>query len=77
MDRWILSQFSTAGPEYFNCVAISQTPDPTGAYYRYAFSTGANFPDYPKYGLWTDSSPDHFHKFMRRLYADVRNYPHR
>ena len=34
-------------------------------------------PDYPKYGLWTASSPDHFHKFMRRLYADVRNYPHR
>lgn len=54
-DRWILSQFTTAGPEYVNCVAISQTPDPTGAYYRYAFSTGANFPDYPKYGLWTDS----------------------
>ncbi len=54
-DRWILSQFTTAGPEYFNCVAISQTPDPTGAYYRYAFSSGANFPDYPKYGLWTDS----------------------
>ena len=54
-DRWILSQFTTRGPEYFNCIAISQTPDPTGAYYRYAFSTGLNFPDYPKYGLWTDS----------------------
>lgn len=55
VDRWILSQFTTAGPEYFNCVAISQTGDPTGAYYRYAFSTGLNFPDYPKYGTWTDS----------------------
>jgi hypothetical protein len=54
-DRWILSQFTTAGPEYFNCVAISQTGDPTGAYYRYAFSTGVNFPDYPKYGVWRDS----------------------
>src|SRR6185436_1989314 len=41
--------------EYFNCVAISQTGDPTGAYYRYAFSTGVNFPDYPKYGVWRDS----------------------
>src|SRR5206468_342561 len=40
---------------YYNCVAISQTSDPTGAYYRYAFSTGANFPDYPKYGLWNGS----------------------
>jgi hypothetical protein len=54
-DRWILSQFTTAGPEYFNCVAISSTPDPTGSYYRYAFSSGLNFPDYPKYGVWRDS----------------------
>jgi hypothetical protein len=54
-DRWILSQFTTAGPEFYNCVAISATSDPTGAYYRYAFSTGVNFPDYPKYGVWTNS----------------------
>lgn len=54
-DRWILSQFTTRGPEYFNCVAISQTGDPTGAYYRYAYRTGLNFPDYPKYGVWKDS----------------------
>jgi hypothetical protein len=54
-DRWILSQFTTAGPTYYNCVAVSVTGDPTGAYYRYAFSTGLNFPDYPKYGVWTDS----------------------
>jgi hypothetical protein len=54
-DRWLLSQFTTRGPEYFNCVAISQTSDPTGAYYRYAFSTGLNFPDYPKYGIYGDS----------------------
>jgi hypothetical protein len=57
MDRWLLSQFtpSTSGPEFWNCVAISTTSDPTGSYYRYAFSTGPNFPDYPKYGNWTDS----------------------
>jgi len=54
-DRWILTQFTTDGPEYFDCVAISTTGDPTGSYYRYAFSTGLNFPDYPKYGNWTDS----------------------
>jgi len=54
-DRWLLSQFTTRGPEFFNCVAISTTSDPTGSYYRYAFSTGVNFPDYPKYGNWTDS----------------------
>jgi hypothetical protein len=54
-DRWILTQFTTAGPTFYNCVAVSQTGDPTGAYYRYAFSTGPNFPDYPKYGLWRNS----------------------
>ncbi len=60
-DRWILSQFTTrftADPQndvFYNCVAISQTGDPTGAYYRYAFTTGNFFPDYPKYGVWRDS----------------------
>ena len=54
-DRWMLSQFTASGPTYFNCVAVSQTPDPTGAYYRWAFSTGTNFPDYPKYGFWSDA----------------------
>jgi len=61
-DRWLLSQFTTSGLDdptkpFWNCVAISTSPDPTGAYYRYAFET-ANFqyfPDYPKYGNWTDS----------------------
>lgn len=55
-DRWILTQFTTRGLDdanqpFFNCVAVSQTGDPTGAYFRYAFTTGQNFPDYPKYGV--------------------------
>ncbi len=54
-DRWLLSQFTTRGPIYYNCVAISQTGDPTGAYFRYAFSAGEFFPDYPKYGVWRKS----------------------
>jgi hypothetical protein len=54
-DRWILTQFTTRGPEYFDCVAVSETPDPTGAYFRYAYSTGLNFPDYPKYGVWPNA----------------------
>jgi hypothetical protein len=63
-DRWLLTQFTTRGaPFYYDCVAISQTPDPTGAYYRYAFVTQEDahvpgtyyFPDYPKYGVWKDS----------------------
>src|SRR5882757_1634152 len=54
-DRWLLSQFTTRGPIYYNCVAISRTGDPTGAYFRYAFSAGPFFPDYPKYGVWRKS----------------------
>jgi hypothetical protein len=56
-DRWLLTQFTSAGTngQYYNCVAISQTGDPTGAYYRYAFPAGVFFPDYPKYGVWTNS----------------------
>jgi hypothetical protein len=53
-DRWMLSQFTANGPTYYNCVAVSTTADPTGSYYRWAFTTGANFPDYPKYGFWPD-----------------------
>jgi len=66
-DRWLLSQFTTRGLDdpslpFYNCVAVSQTGDPTGAYYRYAFITQADdvdggyfFPDYPKYGVWSNS----------------------
>jgi hypothetical protein len=54
-NRWMLSQFTSAGPSYFFCVAISTTPDPTGTYYRYAISTGSRFPDYPKAGVWPDA----------------------
>jgi hypothetical protein len=54
-DRWLLTQFTAAGPTFFNCVALSQTNNPAGAYYRWAFSTGTNFPDYPKYGVWSDA----------------------
>ena len=64
MDRWLLSQFTTSGlndptKPFWNCVAISTSGDPTGTYYRYAFETTSDgifyFPDYPKYGNWTDS----------------------
>src|SRR5690606_9599524 len=54
-DRWLLTQFTSAGPEWFNCVALSTTSDPTGTYYRWAFTTGSNFPDYPKYGVWSNA----------------------
>lgn len=54
-DRWVLSQFTSNGPTFFFCMAVSTTSDPTGSYFRYAISTGSNFPDYPKMGVWPDA----------------------
>ncbi len=54
-DRWVISQFSVSTTPYLQCVAVSQTADPTGAYNRYAFSYGTSFNDYPKMGVWPDA----------------------
>ncbi|MCU1461164.1 MAG: hypothetical protein JWO37_1239 [Acidimicrobiales bacterium] len=53
-DRWIFTQFALASPTFLECFAVSQTSDPTGAYYRYAFSF-SSFPDYPKISVWPDA----------------------
>jgi hypothetical protein len=54
-QRWVVSQFAINGSgNDFECVAVSQTADATGAYNRYAFSF-ADFPDYPKMGVWPDA----------------------
>ena len=38
---------------YSMCYAVSATPDPLGAYYRYEFLRPL-FPDYPRPAIWTD-----------------------
>jgi hypothetical protein len=53
--RWLISQFTTGG-SFYQCVAISQTADATGAYWRYAFLVPqGRFGDYPHFGVWTDA----------------------
>jgi len=53
-DRWFLSQFISSSP-YGMCIAVSATPDPTGAYHRYEFIlSSSDFYDYEKYGVWPD-----------------------
>ena len=54
-NRWVLSQFAVPGGSsgYWQCVAVSQTSDATGAYNLYAFSY-PQFNDYPKMGVWPD-----------------------
>ena len=51
-DRWLLTEFSNGTNRL--CVFISQTSDPLGDYYIYAFDT-PSFPDYPKYAVWGDA----------------------
>ena len=75
-DRWILTQFTTRGlpPDppnpFYNCVAVSVTGDPTGAYYRYAFTTDDRFPDYPKYGVWPEGGKHGSVTITTREFAD-------
>ena len=59
-DRWLISQFSLphqnndAGPS-FQCVAVSKTGDPTGAYWLYDFKYLYAINDYAKIGVWPDA----------------------
>ena len=54
-QRWVVNQFAinNSGDDY-DCIAVSQTADATGAYNRYAYAFG-DFPDYPKLGVWPDA----------------------
>jgi hypothetical protein len=55
-DRWLISELSFPnhpyGP-YYEKIAISETSDPTGAWYLYGFDY-EYFCDYPKIGIWND-----------------------
>jgi hypothetical protein len=62
-QRWVASQFAINGSgNDFECVAVSTTSDATGSYNRYAFSF-ADFPDYPKMGVWPDAYYFTFNNF--------------
>ena len=55
-NRWMMSQFALSFPNNFHqCIAVSQTADPTGAWYLYDFKTSSvNMNDYPHFGVWPD-----------------------
>ncbi len=52
-QRWVITQFAIPSNGNYELFAISETEDPTGAYYLYAFSFGTKFNDYPKLGVWS------------------------
>jgi hypothetical protein len=57
-NRWLFSQFSlpngSSTAPFYQMIAVSQTPDPTGSWYRWVYEFSA-MPDYPKFGIWPDA----------------------
>jgi hypothetical protein len=70
-NRWLISQFSfptfPVAP-FYQMVAVSQTPDPTGSWYRWEFVFG-DLPDYPKFGIW----PDGYYMSYTRVKSQTLN----
>ncbi len=62
--RWFAAQNTFSGV-YTICLAVSTTGDATGSYNRYSFavSPSTNFPDYPKWGVWSDGYYQSFNAF--------------
>src|SRR5579859_97722 len=60
-NRFIITQLAYPQLElgsggFHECIAVSQTGDPTGAYYRYDFQFSSDtLNDYPKWGVWPDA----------------------
>jgi hypothetical protein len=52
-DRWLAAEFSICGSNDYMLVAVSQTNNPTGSWYKYSFDV-ADMPDYEKFGIWQD-----------------------
>ena len=52
-----MSQFALdfGTSEFYQCLAVSLTSDPTGAYYQYEYVFGNDINDYPKFGIWPDA----------------------
>jgi hypothetical protein len=61
-DRWVVSDFAFSGfpgpGPFYQCIGVSQTPNPAGAYFLYALLVDpVNLNDYPKMALWNNPQP--------------------
>jgi hypothetical protein len=68
--RWVMSQFALSFPNDFHqCIAVSQTADPTGLWNLYDFQTSTtNMNDYGKLGVWPDGYYMSFNQFNGNTY---------
>ncbi len=78
--RWFISQFSLgplgAGP-FHQCVAVSQTANPGGAWYvyDYPYRDGVTFfNDYPHFGVWPDATYNAYLMTMHEFNAAGTSY---
>lgn len=63
-QRWFVAQNVFSAP-YMACIAVSTTSDITGTFNRYAFKyNSTDFPDYPKWGVWSDAYYQSFNDFL-------------
>ncbi len=62
--RWFFAQNTFVTP-YTTCIAVSTGNDATGTYNRYAFTVSPSnaFPDYPKWGVWSNAYYESFNNF--------------
>jgi hypothetical protein len=72
-DRWLISQFAVHDPDdYHECIAVSKTGDPAGAYWAYDFQiSDRRFNDYPKIGVWPDAYYATFNDSIGNDYAGI------
>lgn len=62
--RWFFAQNTFSSP-YTTCIAVSTGTDATGTFNRYAFTVtpSSAFPDYPKWGVWSNAYYEGFNNF--------------
>ncbi|GEM_PF-1628833 len=73
-QRWFVAEISGQPllPPHYILVAISETSDPTGSWYRWSFLT-SGFPDYPKFGITENSYLMGVNSPGDNIYAFERN----
>ena len=75
-DRWVISDFAFStfpGPgPFFQCIAVSTSPDPAGTYNLYALQHEPSqiswLGDYPKFALWNDGGTQNAYFFTVNLF---------
>ncbi|MGA9527718.1 MAG: choice-of-anchor D domain-containing protein [Terriglobales bacterium] len=74
-NRWVISFIgsNSGGTIAAECVAVSETSDPTGSYYLYGYSFGSTLNDYPKLSTWATATNSAY-LATYNLFANFSNF---